>query len=126
MKISRGGFIEIKSDKQVNRQIITINENGKIELAREMWDVVPGDVFSLQIRSDSRQLLLDPEGSGLMTRRHEPIIAKNLLDMIEEKVAVFPMHYKMKWEPSERVWIGDLQTPPSVLTRRRAQLLKEK
>ena len=31
MKIDRRRFIEIRSDKKVDRQIITINENGVIE-----------------------------------------------------------------------------------------------
>ena len=125
MESSRGGFIEIKSDRQVDRQIITINKNGAIELAREMWDAVPGDMFSLQIRYDSRQLLLDPKGTGLMPKRHEPIMAKNLLGMLDEKVSIFPMNYKMKWEPSEWVWIGDLQLSPYAMKKRRAELLKD-
>ena len=38
MKIDRRRFIEIKSDKKVDRQIITINENGVIEISREMQE----------------------------------------------------------------------------------------
>lgn len=49
MKIDRRRFIEIKSDKKVDRQIITINENGVIEISREMQDVLKKNVFSLHI-----------------------------------------------------------------------------
>ena len=44
MKIDRRRFIEIKSDKKVDRQIITINENGVIEISREMQDVLKKNV----------------------------------------------------------------------------------
>ena len=125
MGSTRAGFIEIRSDKQVNRQIITINKNGEIEIADEMWNALPEDMFSLQIRRDSRQLLLDPRGSGLMTKRHEPIMAKNVLSMIDELVAIFPMNYKMKWDHSEGVWIGDLQISPVLLARRKVKLLED-
>ena len=76
MKIDRRRFIEIKSDKKVDRQIITINENGVIEISREMQDVLKKNVFSLHISEDSRQLLLDPAGSGTVIRNDEPITAK--------------------------------------------------
>lgn len=125
MEVDRNRFIKIKSDRQVKRQIITIHKNGEIEISRQMWDVLHRNIFSLQIRDDSRQLLLDPAGSELVVRENEPIVAKNLIEMIEETVAVFPMNYKMKWEPSEKVWIGDLQTPISLLAKRREELLKE-
>ena len=46
MKIDRRRFIEIKSDKKVDRQIITINENGVIEISREMQDVNPISLLS--------------------------------------------------------------------------------
>ena len=57
MKIDRRRFIEIRSDKKVDRQIITINENGVIEISREMQDVLKKNVFSLHISEGSRQLL---------------------------------------------------------------------
>lgn len=126
MKIDRRRFIEIKSDKKVDRQIITINENGVIEISREMQDVLKKNVFSLHISEDSRQLLLDPAGSGTVIRNDEPIIAKYLIQMIDERVAVFPMNYKMIWEPAEKAWLGELQTPRSLLVRKREQLEKLK
>ena len=126
MKIDRRRFIEIKSDKKVDRQIITINENGVIEISREMQDVLKKNVFSLYISEDSRQLLLDPAGSGMVIRNDEPITAKYLIQMIDERVAVFPMNYKMIWEPAEKAWVGELQTPYSLLVRKREQLEKLK
>lgn len=126
MKIDRRRFIEIRSDKKVDRQIITINENGLIEISREMQDVLKENVFSLHIREDSRQLLLDPAGSGMVIRNDEPITAKYLIQRIDERVAVFPMNYKMIWEPAEKVWVGELQTPCSLLARKREQLEKLK
>ena len=89
MKIDRRRFIEIKSDKKVDRQIITINENGVIEISQEMQDVLKKNVFSLHISEDSRQLLLDPAGSGMVIRNDESITAKYLIQMIDERVAVF-------------------------------------
>lgn len=124
MEVSRNRFIDIKLDRQVKWQIITIHKNGEIEISRQMWDVLHKNRFSLQIRDDSRQLLLDPEGKRLVAKKDEPIIARNLIEMIDEKVAVFPMNYRMKWDPSEKVWIGDLQTPVSLLAKRREELLK--
>ena len=126
MKIDRRRFIEIKSDKKVDRQIITINENGVVEISREMQDVLKKNVFSLHISEDSRQLLLDPAGSGTVIRNDEPITAKYLIQMIDERVAVFPMNYKMIWEPAEKAWLGELQTPRSLLVRKREQLEKMK
>ena len=126
MKIDRRRFIEIRSDKKVDRQIITINENGVIEISREMQDVLKENVFSLHISEDSRQLLLDPAGSGMVIRNDEPITAKYLIQMIDERVAVFPMNYKMIWEPAEKAWVGGLQTPCSLLARKREQLEKLK
>ena len=126
MKIDRKRFIEIRSDKKVDRQIITINENGVIEISREMQDVLKKNVFSLHISEDSRQLLLDPAGSGMVIRNDEPITAKYLIQMIDERVAVFPMNYKMIWEPAEKAWVGGLQTPRSLLVRKREQLEKLK
>ena len=126
MKIDRRRFIEIKSDKKVDRQIITINENGVIEISREMQDVLKKNVFSLHISEDSRQLLLDPAGSGTVIRNDEPMTAKYLVQMIDERVAVFPMNYKMIWEPAEKAWVGELQTPRSLLVRKREQLEKLK
>ena len=46
--------------------------------------------------------------------------------MIDERVAVFPMNYKMIWEPAEKAWLGELQTPRSLLVRKREQLEKLK
>lgn len=126
MKIDRRRFIEIKSDKKVDRQIITINENGVIEISQEMQDVLKKNVFSLHISEDSRQLLLDPAGSGMVIRNDESITAKYLIQMIDERVAVFPMNYKMIWEPAEKAWLGELQTPRSLLVRKREQLEKLK
>lgn len=102
MKIDRRRFIEIRSDKKVDRQIITINENGVIEISREMQDVLKKNVFSLHISEDSRQLLLDPAGSGTVIRNDEPITAKYLIQRIDERVAVFPMNYKMIWDLRKR------------------------
>ena len=91
MKIDRRRFIEIRSDKKVDRQIITINENGVIEISREMQDVLKKNVFSLHISEDSRQLLLDPAGSGTVIRNDESITAKYLiLKSRKEGVAFFP------------------------------------
>ena len=61
-----------------------------------------------------------------MIRNDEPITAKYLIQMIDERVAVFPMNYKMIWEPAEKVWLGELQTPRSLLVRKREQLEKLK
>ena len=110
----------------MDRQIITINENGVIEISREMQDVLKKNVFSLHISEDSRQLLLDPAGSGMVIRNDESITAKYLIQMIDERVAVFPMNYKMIWEPAEKAWLGELQTPRSLLVRKREQLEKLK
>ena len=36
------------------------------------------------------------------------------------------MNYKMIWEPAEKAWLGELQTPRSLLVRKREQLEKLK
>lgn len=121
MKIDRSKFIEIKSDKKVNRQTVTINENGAIQISKAIRDELKGNALSLQIRKDYKQILLDPAGRELVIRTNGTIAAKNLVETIDRRKILFPMTYKMQWEPSEKVWIGDLQPPYSALAKKRAQ-----
>lgn len=121
MKIDRSKFIEIKSDKKVNRQTVTINENGAIQISKAIRDELKENALSLQIRKDYKQILLEPTGRELVIRTNGTIAAKNLVETIDRRKILFPMTYKMQWEPSEKVWIGDLQPPYSVLAKKRAQ-----
>ena len=91
MKIDRRRFIEIKSDKKVDRQIITINENGVIGIC------FPGNagraeekcIFAAYQRRQQTAPFRCPAGSGTVIRNDEPITAKYLIQMIDERVRSF-------------------------------------
>lgn len=114
--ISRDKFtVQIMPKKNTGSLSLSINENGFLQLNRNLADSIKGIWLNLFFTEDGKHLLLEKaenedEASVKFAKSGRRKIS-DAADFLKEKNVVFPVRFSV-WQNENNAWQGDIQENP--------------
>lgn len=114
--ISRDKFtVQIMPKKNTGSLSLSINEDGFVQLNKNLADSIKGLLLNLFFTEDGKHLLLEKteneDEASIKFAKNGRRKIPDASDFLKEKNAVFPVRFSV-WQNENNAWQGDIQENP--------------
>ena len=105
MKINFDDFFDVYADGRVQKNTVTVYENGRIKLSKDLYSQLSKKTVRFRMSFDYQRVLLNQDGE-VSVRKDGSFYAKNVINRIDREKERFPLVYKVEWDAQSKHWLG--------------------